>query len=322
MTNFVQNVAIIGAGGRIGGAFANALLQTGKHHVTALTRPDSNSRLPNGLKIVKVNYDDEDSIAEALKGQQFLVITLAATVPEETHARIVAAASKAGVTYVMPNTFCYPVNEIDIKNRQDNVYTNNILNRIAGVERSDATPVIMSCGFWYEWSLALGEPCFGFTIKDRKVTFFDDGRRIMTVSTWDQCGRALASLLSLPEAGASPSLADFKDINVLIHSFRVTQREMLESLHRVLGTTDKNWEIKYEKTAQRIEDGAREMGDGFRLGFAKWLYGSFFLSSNKASDFGGSAAVANGVLGLPKEDLDEATRRAVDMVNSGWQPFH
>lgn len=29
----------------------------------------------------------------------------------------------------------------------------------------------------------------------------------------------------------------------------------------------------------------------------------------------------NDILGLPKEDLDEATKRTVDMVESGWDPL-
>ena len=30
---------------------------------------------------------------------------------------------------------------------------------------------------------------------------------------------------------------------------------------------------------------------------------------------------ANDALGLPHEDLDEATKRTVEMVESGWKPF-
>lgn len=295
---------------------AKALIQTGKHTVTALTRHDSQSKLPDGVKIAKVDYNDQASIAAALKGQQFLVITLSTTAPEDTHARIVAAAADAGVSYVMPNTFGYPIDRT--KPVPDNFYYKAVMGRIESVEKSGVTPIMLSCGFWYEWSLALGEPWFGIDIKERKANFNDNGERKITVSTWEQCGRALAGLLSLPESGTSPSLADYAGKHVLINSFRVSQRDMLDSVHRVLGTSDADWEIRHESAEKRVQDGLAEMSKGNPRGFAKWLYSGVFVASNEASDYAGSKGVVNEVLGLPREDLDEATRRTVDMVKSGW----
>lgn len=219
----------------------------------------------------------------------------------------------------MPNAFGNPVS-MDGANEHE-VMGKIMIERVKEAQNGISSSITMPCGFWYEWSLALGEQWFGFTIKDRKVTFFDDGRRVITVSTWDQCGRALASLLSLPESGATPSLAQFKNKEVLISSFRVSQRDMLDSLHRVLGTTDTDWEITYETSQKRIEDGAAEMADGKLTGFAKMLYGGGFLSTNEQSDFAANMELANEVLHLPKEDLDEATQRAVDMLVGGWNPF-
>ncbi|KAM0231547.1 hypothetical protein ACHAPO_008395 [Fusarium lateritium] len=318
----IRNVAIVGAGGHIGGVFARSLIQAGKHKVTALSRYDSKSQLPIGANVVKVNYDDVKSIAEALNGQHFLVITLAAAAPEETHAKIVRAAAEAGVPYVMPNAFSYPISQDNI-NEQDlytNVITKGIGNRVSEIQRSGAASVVLCCGFWYEWTLAMGESSFGFYIREREVTFFDDGKRVITVSTWEQCGLALVRLLSLPEADTSPSLADYKNANVLIGSFNVSQRNILDSLHRVMGTTDDDWKIKYESSEQRIKEGAEEMRAGSQRGFIKWLCANTFLPSNIASDFTGKN-VANGVLHLPEEDLDVATKRVLTKVESGWSPF-
>lgn len=239
--------------------------------------------------------------------------------PNETHSRIVAAAAEAGVPYIMPNAFGYPIDRE--KPHADNPYIKGVLGRIEDVEKSSAVPIMLSCGFWYEWSLALGEPFFGIDIKDRKVTFLDDGKRKITVSTWEQCGRALAGLLSLPEKGASPSLADYADKNVLINSFYVSQRDMLDSVNRVLRTNDADWDIRHEPAEKRVADGAEEMKKGSRMGFAKWLYGGVFVASNRASDYAESKDMANKVLGLPEDDLDEATKRAVDLVKSGWNPM-
>ncbi|KAH6967698.1 hypothetical protein BKA56DRAFT_678853 [Ilyonectria sp. MPI-CAGE-AT-0026] len=318
-TKSIERVCIVGATGRIGGAFAEALLKTGKHTVTALTRAGSKGQLPEGIKAVKVDYDDESSIVEALKGQQFLVITLAATAPQDLHGKIVVAAAKAGVPMVMTNAYGYPMDRNNMD--PEDTFGAGLLSQIEEAERLGLSTFTLSCGFWYEWSLALGEQWFGFTIKDRKVTMFDDGKRVVTVSTWDQCGRALASFLSLPESGASPSVGDYTNSNILINSFRVSQRDMLDSLHRVLGTSDSDWDITYESVEKRMQDGTEELKKGMMTGFAKILYARGFDVTKKNRDYAATSSMANGILGLPKEDLDEATKRAVDMVQSGWNPF-
>ncbi|KAH7175234.1 hypothetical protein EDB81DRAFT_673413 [Dactylonectria macrodidyma] len=318
-SNPLERVCIVGAAGHIGKAFAQALLQTGRHTVTALTRTNGTSQLPEGIRAVKVDYEDDSSIIEALKGQQFLVITLSVQAPQNLHGRIAAAAAKAGVPYVMPNAFGYPIDRDNLD--EEDTFAAGVLDQVEEVQRLGISTVVLSCGIWYEWSLALGEPWFGFTIKDRKVTMFDDGKRILTVSTWEQCGRALAGLLSLPQSGVSTCVDDFKNGHVLINSFRVSQRDMLDSLHRVMGTTDSDWEITYESVEKRMQDGAEELKRGVRTGFAKILYGRAFHVDKPNSDYAATRTMANGILGLPKEELDDATRRAVNMVESGWTPF-
>jgi hypothetical protein len=303
----------------VGGAFVRELVKTGKHTITALTREDSKSIPPEGVKVVKVNYDDEASLVSALRGQQFLIITLPLNAPEDVHGKIASAAGKAGVPYVMPNAYTYPIERRDAA--EESPFQQMYLARIKEVEDAGSTAVMLGCGFWYEWSLSLGNPWFGFDIKDRKVTFVDDGKRVITVSTWDQCGRAAAALLDLPESGSGPSLADFKGRFVKIHSFRVSQRDTLDSLHRVLGTTDADWDISYETVEKRRKDGAEELSNGIPTGFVKQMYANVFAADNEASDYAGHADEANSVLGLPEENLDEVTKGVVAIVKSGKSLF-
>ncbi len=231
-------------------------------------------RLPEGVKVVEVNYDDENSLVAALSGQQFLVITLAVTAAPETHSNIAKAAVKAGVPYIMPNVYGGDVFHPSFANEQ---YTKEAVKRTLEIKELGGTYIYMACGFWYEWSLALGENFFGFDIKNKKAIFFDDGNARINVSTWEQCGRALAALLSLPESGASPSVSDFKNGPLRPESFQVSQRDMLNSLHRVLGTSDKDWTITAEPSAERYADGLARMQQGDRQGFAKALYSRYFF---------------------------------------------
>ncbi|KAL6719313.1 hypothetical protein ACLMJK_003552 [Lecanora helva] len=317
-TNSIKKVAITGATGHIGSHFVEALLKTGKHEITALTRADSKAKLPDGVNPVQVNYDDEQSLVSALRGQEFLIITLSVQSPPDLHTKIVQAAVKAGVPYIMPNAYGFDYANETLQ--KEDVFSQTCLGYCKDVESRGASYVAMVCGFWYGWSLALGEQWFGFDIKNRKVTFFDDGKTPINSSTLDQCGRGLAAFLSLPESGASPSVSQWKNGLLCFDSFKVSQRDMLDSLHRVVGTSDKDWEITYEPTNKRVKDGMEEMQKGDRKGFAKSMYSRIFYP-NGPGLFEKTREMSNKTLGLPKEDLDEATKSAVDMVESGWSPF-
>ena len=283
-----------------------------------MTRSDSTANPPLGIKIARVDYDDEESLVSALRDQQFLIITLGARVPSEVHSKIVQAALKARVAYIMPNV--YGFDPYNVPAEIAHMYGSRYVGYMDEIEKGGASYIVMSCGFWYEWSLATGEQWFGFDFKDRKVTLFDDGQGRINVSTWQQCGRALAALLSLPVDGASPSLSDWKNKQFFLSSFKVSQRDMLDSVNRVMQTTDKDWEITRQPVSQRLEDGFEKLQNGQFFGFPKVLYGAYWISgANKEHD--SKHELINGVLGLPKEDLDTQTKVAVDMVESGWNPF-
>jgi hypothetical protein len=130
------------------------------------------------------------------------------------------------------------------------------------------------CSFWYEWSL--GVPfLYGIDTSARKAVFYDDGNTKINTSTWELCGRAVASLLGMEIEELEKQ---FGNKGVYVSSFRLSQREMLDSVHRVLGTSDADWEIEFETTKQRYEDGMREMEDGDLRGFAKGEFSSPFPS--------------------------------------------
>ncbi|KAK0266013.1 hypothetical protein LTS00_017968, partial [Friedmanniomyces endolithicus] len=99
-----ENVAIIGAGGRIGSVMAEDLLKQGKHKVTAITRPESTSKLPDGLHDVKnLEYTEHASLVEAFKFQDIVLITMNVLAPNNSQEKLIDAAIEAGVRYIMAN---------------------------------------------------------------------------------------------------------------------------------------------------------------------------------------------------------------------------
>jgi len=247
----------------------------------------------------------------ALKGQQFLAIILSAAAPPETHSQVVKAAAKAGVSYIMPTAYGADITNENLV--RDDLYHRGVVAKVREIESLGLNHIVMSCGFWYEWSLALGENAFGIDIRNKKATLFDDGTTYISSSTLSQCGRAFAALLSLPESSATPSLSDWKNKPLYTASFRVNQRDILDSIHRVQGTTDKDWDIRYEPSAKRVADGCMAMRKGDYTGFAKAMYSRAFYPAADA-DFESRHGLANEVLGLPKEDLDEVTKAAIEAV--------
>ncbi|KAK1148469.1 hypothetical protein N8T08_009474 [Aspergillus melleus] len=324
-TNRIEKVAIVGAGGQVGKHVTEHLLKTGKHIVTAITRPSSTNKLPEGVHIARVDYsgDDDSALVEALRGQQVLIITMAVMAPRDTTKKLVRAAAKAGVPYIQPNWFGH-----DSQNPK--LLEESLLSHYdtcAEIERLGVSSyLLLNCNFWYEFSLGGGPDRYGFDFPNRSLILFDDGNTPLNTSTWPQCGRALASLLSLKElpddeADKSPTLSQFRNGPVYISSFRLSQRDMLESVKRVTGTTDADWKITHESSEQRWKEAHAEVMQGNFAGFAKQLYSRMFFPNGDA-DLESKYELDNAVLGLPVEDLDEYTAIGVRIGENQEVPVY
>ncbi|KAF1952600.1 NAD(P)-binding protein [Byssothecium circinans] len=325
-TNRIERVAIVGAGGKMGQHLTEHLLKTGKHIVTAITRPDSTSKVPDGVKVAHVNYsgDDLSALVEALKGQQFLLVTMSVMAPRDTMSKLIRAAAQAGVPYILPNWFGH-----DPSNKKlcDECFLSGINEPVrTEIESLGVSSFIqLCCNFWYEFSLGGGPNRYGFDFVKRSLVLFDGGKVAINTSTWAQCGRAVASLLSLKEfpddeADKSTTLSQFRNKPVYIASFLLSQLDMFESVKRVTGTTDADWTITHESAEERWKDSYGAITKGDFSGFTKMLYSRTFFP-NGGGDYQSSRGLDNEVLGLPKEDLDERTAVAIKMGEAGEVPF-
>jgi len=292
---------------------AEALLKTGKHVVTAITRADSSTQLPEGLETKKIDYDNHSSIVDALRGQDALIITLGATAPKDTDASLIKAAAEANVPWVLPNEWgCDTADESLCADTFVGDGKRALRELVSSLGKSSW--VAVSTGFWYEWSLAI-PTAYGFDFDGRAVTLFDDGRTEIVTSTWPQVGRAVAALLSLKihadgDDDESPCLDKFRNGHVYVGSFTVSQRDMLDSVLRVTGTSIDDWKVTEEPVRERYAAGVEQMQTGDRMGFAKALYSRVFFPDGSGNTEK-TRGLHNRALGLPKEDLDEATKAAI-----------
>ncbi|CVK99023.1 related to oxidoreductase CipA-like [Fusarium proliferatum] len=322
-SNRIERVAIVGAGGRQGAQITEQLLKTGKHTITALTRIGSASKLPDNIKTIPVDYEDEEAIASALKDQQLLIITLAVNVDPEVHHRIVRAAGKAGVRYIIPNIYAANV-VIENQGSVDDFFpAAPPINLLKEIERVGVSSwILLVGGVWFDYSLPSGESFMGFDIDTRKATLFDDGEAKVNTSTLAQFGCAAAAIASLKEfpdneADGSLSVVQFRNRPVYLSSFYVSQKDILKSIQRVTSTTDRDWEIKYESSADRIENGKALGRSGNIMGLVQAYYS--FIFSPEGQKLKTQDRLHNELLGLPEEDLDAVVKDCVERAENKFR---
>ncbi|KAI9715366.1 MAG: hypothetical protein M1812_006011 [Candelaria pacifica] len=297
------------AGGSVGKFIAQELVKAGKHQVTALSRPNSTNKIPSGVDVKQINYDEPSTIIDALKGIEVLIITMAVTAPPETQQKLIEAAAAADVGFVLYNSWGIPVENSEL-GKDTYLGPPQVAARESIEKLGKSAWIGITCGFWYEFSLGGSGLRFGFDFPSKSVTLFDEGKVPINTSTWPQCGRAVTKLLSLPLQSdkGSPCLNDFKNKPVYISSFKIDQTDMLESVERVTG---EKWEVKSEPVKERYAEGVKELRSGNRMGFSKLMYSRVFYP-NGGGEYESEYGLHNDVLGLPVENLDEATRVAVE----------
>ncbi|KAH7381940.1 hypothetical protein BKA64DRAFT_684608 [Cadophora sp. MPI-SDFR-AT-0126] len=318
--NHIKNVALVGAGGTLGSYILTSLLATGKHHITILTRPDSTSTFPShpSLSTKQIDYASQSSLTTALAGQDILIITMSVTAPPTQEESLIRAAASAGVKYIMPNEwgndFSYEGLAADTPLLGPKLAKNRKLIEDLGVSKW----MTVTGGFWYEYSLAGTEWRYGYDFGKRTVTFFGDGEAKVNTSTWEQFARTVSALLSLPilpndSEDKSTTLSSYENKRCYISSFHVSQKDMFESVLRVTGTKKEDWTITYEDVEARWKRGMEMFKKGDMVGFGIAMYARNFFADG-AGDFGSRWGLSNEVLGLPKEDFDACTKKAVEMA--------
>ncbi|KAM0554818.1 hypothetical protein ACHAPJ_006551 [Fusarium lateritium] len=309
---FVKNVAVVGAGGHVGSFIVKELLQTGKHDVTAITRMNSDAKFPENVQVKRVDY----SLVEALKGKDALVITLSGHASHDAEIVLIKAAAEAGVPWIMPNDWSPDTANQKLVNDVF-VFKSKVAARNAIEETGKSSYISLSTGFWYEWSLAI-PAAFGIDFRNRQATFYDEGETAISVSTWSQIGRAVAAVLSLPtRSGSGPlgvTLEELRNKVVYVNSFTISQKDMLISAQRVTGTVADDWVIAKESSQERYSSGLSDIKEGKRIGYAKMMYTRVFFPDG-CGNFK-DKRVLNSLLRLPEEDINEATKRALERSES------
>jgi hypothetical protein len=273
--------------------------------------------------VKKVNYDDRSSLVEALKGQDVLVITLGVFAAKDTQIKLFDAAGEANIPWVLPNEWGW---DADKQVAQETIIGAQKIKEREYLESLGKISWIgIACSFWYEFSLGGTADRYGFDFNNKSVIFFDDGTTRICTSTLPQCGRAVAALLSLKvlpedENDESPCLSDWRNKFVHFDSFTLTQKDMFASVLRVTGDKESDWKIGYEPVKERYAKGMEviqnrsfyQHSDEMRIAALRVLYGRAFFP-DAPIDFERHHSLDNNKLGLPRENLDEWTKKAIEI---------
>jgi hypothetical protein len=260
-----------------------------------------------------------------LNGVDAFVITMSVSAPPDTQAKLVKAAVEAGVKWILPNEFGGTGDREDVGAA---IMIGPAKKEIRNlIESLGASWIGVGCGFWYEFSLGGGTYRYGFDFRERSVMFFDEGEQVMNTSTLPQCGRGTAAVLSLPLLPTGPddtavTVSHYRNKFIRVSSFAVNQKDMFESVKRVTGTTDADWKISSRPAKECFDEGMQELKAGNREGFGKLMYTRTFFPGDDAMWFEKYHGTDNEKLGLPKEDLDEWTRKGIELGTSDYYAKH
>lgn len=294
----IRKVAMVGASGRLGPSVLKQLLDA-SFEMTVLNRASSKATYPPSVRVVTIPDNlNVDDLADALEGQDALVITLAGTKREES-IRLVDAAIKARVRRVIPADFgsgdsadshAQQLVPGYAAKAQVRAYLEEVA---AGNEWFSWTSVL--CGHFFDWGLSSG--FLHFDIKNRTADIFDDGEVKWSTSTLSRIGEAVVQVLRKEELT--------KNRMLYIQSFCVSQFDILETLQKQTG---QDWTVSFVKSGEYLqaEQEKHRQGDSQAIEEIVLVHG--ILTSN----WEGKENFAMSLLDLQQEDLDQVVRKVIE----------
>ncbi|KAI9727339.1 MAG: hypothetical protein M1828_006959 [Chrysothrix sp. TS-e1954] len=315
MVEYIKNIAILGATGNFGTHVTAALLKSErKQHITALSRPDSKASFPAGVTVKKVDYGDVDAIAQVLQGQDAVIIIVPFTASDDVQMNVIEAAAKANVPWVLPNEYGSDTGHKELVKAVPTMdQKTQFRERVEELGRSSWIGMITNP--WFDMSFAMG--FYGINVKDRTASFFGDGGVRINTTVLSTAGRSVAALLSLPVSttDGKPSLSDYKNKNVYVSSFNMTQRELLEEVQTATQTTDSDWKVSSRPVDEVIVDGHARLKQGDFMGMINVLLGNTF-KAGMGGEYESTKGLDNQKLGLPKDDFRAEVGKAVKTASA------
>lgn len=288
----------IQAGGNIGGPIFKSLESAG-FDLTVLSRPASTNTFSSNVKVVKKEYSDE-TLHEAFEGQDAVVsfVTVTALLDQ---IKLIDIAAKAGVKRFIPselgsNTLNPEAQELVFFYKQKQTVLDHL--EATAKKHPHFSWTGLATGPVYDWCLMTA--FLGFNLKTKTALIYDGGNTRLSCTNIGTIGKAVAAIIQKPAETANKFL--------YISSFTVSPNEILASLEKATG---EKWTVNEANTDEAAREGKEKMakGDfsGVRSVLAKLMFGG-----DTGGNFENEPTLANKLLDLPHESLDETTQAVVE----------
>lgn len=260
-----KNVVIAGASGSVGSVALQKFIDSGKFNIRVLKRAGSDSKLPEGVEVVEVDYSSLESLTAALKGYEVVISTLT-TLAIDAQTTFIDAAIAAGVQRFIPSEFGSNLDNASV--RKLPVFTQKV--QIQEILKEKAKTTQLTYSFLYnaaflDWGL---QHNFILAHADSKPTLFDGGEAEFSATTLGTVGEALVGIVSHPE--------ETKNRAVYISDIFITQKKLLELAKKV--APERPWEpvvvpldVVTAKADERLAKGLYDMET-----FAPYLFRAIF----------------------------------------------
>ncbi|KAF5238827.1 hypothetical protein FANTH_10155 [Fusarium anthophilum] len=279
-----KNVALLGKG-RLGSAVLEEFVNAG-FSVTVLSRDPSGVKdLPSGVKTHEVDYSSQDSLVEALRGNDVAIATFgsSAIMGQEP---IIEACIKAGVKRYIPADWGSVTTDPEARSLPINYPTAQVQESLKKkAEAGLLEYTIFSVGAFLD--LLLDFP-FVLDLKTSSIQMFDKGEHGFSATSLHNIGKAVAGALKVPE--------ETKNRNLFIHDTVLTQAKILAIAKKYSSPTVQWTETKvdgqkeFEKSLDNFSKDPKNFNLIFPLLKAQLLCGKYRTAYTK---------VDNELVGLP-----------------------
>ncbi|KAI1175047.1 isoflavone reductase family protein [Nemania sp. FL0916] len=295
----IQNVIVIGAGGLLGTEICAALLKDHLFSVFILSRKSSKSTFPSDAYVHKI--DDAypfDQLVEAFRGKDAVVSAIPGR-PYAIHLRMIDAAIQAGVTRFIPSE--YGNNTCGAAAELVSLYSDKakVMAHLRSKERAGLTWTAIHTGQFFDWGLETG--WLDYNLEKSHAIIYDSGNKKWSTTTIGTVAAAVVGALLKPE--------DTMNTPLFVASFTVSQVQVLRALEKATG---KKWTITNltsEETLEKADtlDG-KDDAQALKLRILMLMYGE---DDDRGADFEKDGLLANDMLDLPVEDLNDVVERVV-----------
>ncbi|KAL5585844.1 hypothetical protein FOVSG1_013536 [Fusarium oxysporum f. sp. vasinfectum] len=296
----IRSVAQASASGSLGTAVLKELVQSG-FGVRVLSRKAGQipTAYSSQVKEIVVDYEDAESLRNALVGVDAVVSTLGAPAVGNPQRALVDAAVASGVQRFIPSNFgCDQENSLTRKLPvfAEKVKTEDYL--IEKAQTSSLSYTFIYNNLFLDWGLVNGSLA---NLKEKSVVLYNGGDLSISVARLSTVGKGIVGVLK--------NSTVTKNRNIKIEDGKISFKDLASTLQDAIPGS---WIIQEAETDKLHAKSDEALENGIMDG---WVWFNYILQGCTNAKYGGSFQhVNNDLVGLPTLSKDEIKALVKDIA--------